>query len=88
MIEIMGDLRWLALAVIREPFGWAFGLLVMGAVTTFAGVPEPWPSVIGGAGIGMLAALVLYHLIAVSFDQYRRERDEVIEELRKKNGQD
>jgi len=88
MIEIMGYLRWLALAMIREPFGWAFGLLVVGAVTNFVGVPEPWPSVIAGAGVGMLAALTLYYVIAVSFDQYRRERDEVMEELRKKNAQD
>jgi hypothetical protein len=88
MVEILGYLRWVVLTVMREPFGWTLCLLIAGAVMNFTAVPEPWPSIITGAGVGMLAALIIYHIVAVSFDHYRRERDEAMKELRNKNGQD
>lgn len=83
MNELLGYLRWQAQGAIRTPSFYGFLLVVLSIAMAVGACPGPWPMIVSTLGL----VVIMYDLGAVWFRttmlQYRRERDFVIETLKK-----
>jgi hypothetical protein len=84
MSNIPGFAMWCMRGSVREPIAWGFLLNVLAFVALITGCPAPWPQYMSMAGMTILVMSVLYHVIAISYNQYQRELDETARELRRK----
>lgn len=83
-MNILGYLRWCARGMLREPLAWGLVMNILAALAYLGGCPAPWPQAMAVFGIAITVFAALYYLVSVTYHQYRREQQNVLDQLRRK----
>ena len=85
-MNIKGYTLWCLRKLVRDPLAWGLTLNAVAVLALMGGCPAPWPHVMGSVGVMVIAFTVVYYMVKVSYGFYRTEQEDIVERLRRSNG--